>query len=64
LSFMKMSNLGDLYRNIIFNEESCVNFLKEHGLLPNSNVCTKLNAMGEVCGGDMKETLKIVKNEI
>ncbi|XP_050065799.1 uncharacterized protein LOC126554818 [Aphis gossypii] len=55
---MKMSNLGDLYRNIIFNDESCVKFLKERGLLPNSNVCTKLNATGEVCGGDMKETLK------
>lgn len=53
-----MSNLGDLYRNIIFNDESCVKFLKERGLLPNSNVCTKLNATGEVCGGDMKETLK------
>jgi len=58
LSFMKMSNLGDLYRNIIFNDESCVKFLKERGLLPNLNVCTKLNATGEVCGGDMKETLK------
>ncbi len=53
-----MSNLGDLYRNIIFNDESCVKFLKECGLLPNSNVCTKLNATGEVCGGHMKETLK------
>jgi hypothetical protein len=53
-----MSNLDDLYRNIIFNDESCVKFLKERGSLPNSNVYTKLNTMGEMCGGNMKETLK------
>jgi len=60
---MKMSNLGDLYRKIIFNDESCVKFLKERGLLPNSNVCTKLNAVGDVCGGEMKETLKISRKQ-
>jgi len=55
---MKMSYLGDLCRNIILNDELCVKFLKEHGLLPNSNVFTKLNAAGDVYVGDMKETLK------
>jgi len=49
--------LGDLFRNIIFNDEPYVKFLKERGLLLNLNVCTKLNAVGDVCGGDMKETL-------
>lgn len=61
-----MNNLVDLYRNIIFNDETRVKFSKERGLLlPNSNVRTKLNATGGVCGGDTKETLKkIVENEI
>lgn len=30
---LKMSNLSDAYRNIIFNNESRVIFLKEHRLL-------------------------------
>lgn len=50
-----MSNFSNLYRNIIFNDESCVNFLRERGLLPNLNVCTKLNAVGDACSCHMKE---------
>lgn len=53
-----MSNFGDLYRNIIFNDETCVKFLNKRGLLSNVNLCTKLNAAGDTCGGDTKETLK------
>lgn len=30
--FLKMSNLGDLYRNFNFNKESFVMFLKQQGL--------------------------------
>lgn len=43
-----MSDLVDLYRNIMFNDESCIHFSKERGLLSNLNVCTKINAAGDM----------------
>lgn len=53
-----MSNLGDLYRNIIFNDESSVHFLKERGLLSKLSISTKLNDVDDMCGGNMKKTKK------
>jgi len=50
--------LGELYRKIIFNDETCLQFLKYHELLPNTKLCTKLNSVGEQCNGEMKETFK------
>lgn len=39
----------------------CVKCLKEGRLFPILNVCTKLNATGDVYSGDTKETLKNIR---
>lgn len=49
LWFYKISTLGELYRTIIFNGETCIQFLKDHKLLPNTKLCPKLNSVGETC---------------
>lgn len=48
----------ELYRKIIFNDETRIKFLKDREFLPNSKLCTKLNSIGEQYGSEMKETLK------
>jgi len=53
-----MSTMGELYRKIIFNDKTCIQFLKDCELLPNIKLCTKLNSVGEQCKGEMKETFK------
>jgi len=53
-----MSTLGELYRKIFFNDKTCIQFLKDCELLPNTKLCTKLNSIGEQCGSEMKETFK------
>lgn len=54
-----MSLVGDLYRHIIFNDETCVNFLNQKGVLPKEQFCEKINNINnEVCGGDLKECFK------
>ena len=58
LWFYKMSTLGELYRKIIFNDETCIQFLKDHELLTNTKLCTKLNSVRKQCNSEMKETFK------
>jgi len=53
--------LSELFRKIIFNDEIYIQFLKDHELLPNTKLCTKLNSVGEQCNGEIKETLKKIR---
>ena len=57
-----MSTLCELYRKIIFNDETWIQFLKHRDLSPNTKLCTKLNSIGDQCNGGMKETLKKSEN--
>lgn len=46
-----MEHFIDFYRLVIYNDESCTNFLKQRGVLPTAKVCQKVNSNNEVCGG-------------
>ncbi|XP_060870118.1 uncharacterized protein LOC132944666 [Metopolophium dirhodum] len=54
-----MSSIGDLYRHIIYTDDTSVNFLKQKGVLPKQEFCEKINNISnEVCGGVLKECYK------
>jgi hypothetical protein len=53
-----MEHFIDFYRHVIYNDESCTNFLKQRGVLPTAKVCQKVNSNNEVCGGALKEYMK------
>ena len=56
--FNAMNTLGHLYCKIIYNNETCVGFLKEKSLLPDEQkFCDKVHGT-EVCGGELEEYLK------
>jgi len=50
------SRIGHFYRNIICDEQTCVNYLKSKQLLPQNEenylTCNKLRE-GVSCGGDL-----------
>lgn len=58
------SNIGHFYRNIIYYEETRVNFLKSKKLLPqneeNNLTCNKVKD-GVNRNGNLKETIKTSK---
>lgn len=39
-----MEHFIDFYRHVIYNDESCTNFLKQCGVLPTAKVCQKVNS--------------------
>lgn len=58
------SRIGHFYRNIICDEQTCVNYLKSKQLLPqneeNNLTCNKVRE-GVSCGGDLKDTTRTSK---
>jgi len=47
-----MSSTVDLYRHMIYTDDTCVNFLKQKGLLLKQEFCEKIiKVNNEVCGG-------------
>jgi len=54
-----MTSIGDLYRHIFYTDDTCVNFLKQKGVLPKQEFCEKINNVSnEVCGSVLKECYK------
>lgn len=55
-----MEHFIDFCRHVIYNDETCTNFLKQRGVLPTATICQKVNSNNEVCGGEyMKNTRKL-----
>jgi len=47
-----MTLIGDLYRHIIYTDDTCVNYLIQKDVLPKQEFCEKINNVSnEVCGG-------------
>jgi len=58
------TTMGYLYRNIIYDELKCFEYLKSKNLLSNNRlVCSKKNIDGTEFGGQLRETTKISKKK-
>jgi len=56
--------MGYLYRNIIYDELKCFEYLKSKNLLSNNRlVCSKKNIDGTECGGQLRETTRTSKKK-
>ena len=51
-----MTSIDDLYRHIIYTDDTCVNFLKQKSALLKQEFCEKVNNVSnELCGGVLKK---------
>lgn len=62
---MHCTRMSYLYKRIVYDDETCVNYMRERGLLPSRPVCNETvvvvgdgAAVATVCGGELQEYTK------